>query len=80
VTDKLDRLAQLEELWDAAMAHPPADRTAFLRDACGDDDALRHELEAALVHVSRAEVFLEQPLATLAAQLLEPPTETVLTG
>ena len=80
MTDKLDRLARLEELWDAAMAHQPGDRAAFLRDACGDDDALRHDLEAALVHVSRAEEFLDQPLATVAAQLLEPPTETVLTG
>ena len=32
------------------------------------------------MNVSRAEVFLEQPLAALAAQAMEPSTDTVLTG
>ena len=62
------------------MERPPADRAAFLREACGDDDAIRLELEATLVNVSRAEVFLEQPLAALAAQVMEPSTDAVLTG
>ena len=66
MTDKVD-LRRLEDIWDAAMKRPPADRAAFLREACGDDDAIRLELEATLANVSRAEVFLEQPLGTLAA-------------
>ena len=80
MTDDVDRFRHLEDIWDAAMKRPPADRAAFLREACGDDDAIRLELEATLVNVSRAEVFLEQPLAALAAQAMEPSTDTVLTG
>ena len=80
MTDDVDRFRRLEDIWDAAMTRPPADRAAFLREACGDDDAIRLELEATLVNVSRAEMFLEQPLAALAAHAMEPSTDTVLTG
>ena len=80
MTDEVDRFRHLEDIWDAAMTRPPADRAAFLREACGDDDAIRLELEATLVNVSRAEMFLEQPLAALAAHAMEPSTDTVLTG
>ena len=80
MTDDVDRFRRLEDIWDAAMTRPPADRAAFLREACGDDDAIRLELEATLVNVSRAEMFLEQPLAALAARAMEPSTDTVLTG
>lgn len=76
----LDWFRRLEDIWDAAMERPPADRAAFLREACGNDEVMRPELEAALANVSRAEVFLEQPLAALAAQVMEPPTHSVLTG
>ena len=79
MTDE-SRFRRLEDIWDAAMKRPPADRAAFLREACGDDDAIRLELEATLVNVSRAEMFLEQPLAALAAHAMEPSTDTVLTG
>ncbi len=80
VADKLDWFRHLEDVWDAAMTRPPTDRAAFLREACGDDDATQLELEATLVNVSRAEVFLEQPLAAVAAHVMEPLTDTVLTG
>ena len=76
----LDWFRRLEDIWDAAIERPQAERAAFLRDACGDDDTIRHELEATLANVSRAEVFLEQPLAALAAQVMEHPTDAVLTG
>ena len=62
------------------MTRPPADRAAFLREACRDDDASQLELEVTLVDVSRAEDFLEQPLAAVAADVMEPSTDTVLTG
>ena len=62
------------------MKRPPADRAAFLREACGDDDAIRLELEATLANISRAEVFLEQPLGAVAAHALKPSTDTALTG
>jgi serine/threonine protein kinase len=80
VTDKVDWFRHLEDIWDAAMTRPPTDRAAFLREACGDDDATQLELETTLMNVSRAEVFLEQPIATVAAHVMEPSTDTMLTG
>ena len=41
---------------------------------------LRLELEATLANVSRAEVFLEQPLGALAAHVMGLSTDTALTG
>ncbi|AMY07770.1 Serine/threonine-protein kinase PrkC [Luteitalea pratensis] len=78
--DKVDWFRHFEDIWDAAMTRPPADRAAFLREACRDDDASQLELEVTLVDVSRAEEFLEQPLAAVVADVMEPPTDTVLTG
>jgi hypothetical protein len=80
VTDEDNRWRQIEEICDRALQRPSADRAAFVRDACGNDDALRHDVEAILAHASRAEVFLAQPVAAVAAQVMEPFTDAVLTG
>ena len=42
----MSRVERLKELFDAAVAQPPAARDAFLERACGTDAALRAELEA----------------------------------
>jgi eukaryotic-like serine/threonine-protein kinase len=80
VTDKVDRFRQIEEICQAALDRPAADREAFLREACGDDADVRHEIEVVLANIARAEMFLEQPVAAVAAQVLEPSTDAVLTG
>jgi tetratricopeptide (TPR) repeat protein len=43
-----EQFRRLEELYDAAMAMPAADRARFANEQCGGDDDLRRELLAAL--------------------------------
>lgn len=42
------RFERMEELYHAAREREPAERVAFLREACGDDEELRAEVEALL--------------------------------
>ena len=62
------RWNQIEELLQAALDRDPAERSAFLRQQCGGDDALQHELEALLANEAHG-AFLETP--ALAAISLE---------
>jgi Tol biopolymer transport system component len=54
---------RLSELYHAALERPPEARRAFVREACGDDDALCQELESLLGYVPAASAFLETPAA-----------------
>jgi Tol biopolymer transport system component len=69
VTDP-ERRQRIEELCDAALDRDPRERTAFVAAACGDDEALRREVEALLSHAGRAEGFLATPLGGMAALIL----------
>ena len=77
MTDKTDRFRQVEEICQTALDRPPADREAFLREACSDNEEVRQEVEAVLSNFCRAEVFLEQPVASVAAQVMETSTDAV---
>ena len=57
-----ERRRRIEELCDAALERDARERAAFVAAACGDDDALRREVEALLAHAPAAEAFLEAPL------------------
>jgi Tol biopolymer transport system component/tRNA A-37 threonylcarbamoyl transferase component Bud32 len=46
------------------------ERAAFVAAACGDDEALRREVEALLAHAPAAEGFLEATMGEVAAQVL----------
>jgi serine/threonine protein kinase len=54
-----DSWLRVKELFEAALARAPALRAAFLAEACGEDLALRHELESLLLSHEEAEGFLE---------------------
>jgi serine/threonine protein kinase len=43
-----EKWEQVKELLGSALERDPSDRSAFLRDACGSDEALRADLEALL--------------------------------
>ena len=55
------RANQISALHHRALAHAPADRARFLRDACGDDEALRQEVESLLRFESLPDGFLARP-------------------
>jgi hypothetical protein len=67
-----ERSHRISDLYDRALAHPPAERERFLHDACGDDDVLRREVESLLALESDSEKFLERPAAAI---LTEWPTD-----
>ena len=62
-----DRRRQIEEICDGALNQPAGERAAFLAAACGDDEALRHEVEALLRHAQTADDLFATPLAAVSA-------------
>ena len=50
-----------EELFERAIALPPADRTAWIAAACGPDVPLRRRLESLLRAHDEAQGFMESP-------------------
>jgi serine/threonine protein kinase len=53
-----DRWEHIFALFDAALARPEAERSAFLADQCGEDAHLRQEVESLLAAHGDAEGFL----------------------
>ena len=56
-----DRWRRIESLCHAALARLAGERAAFLTEACGDDAALRAEVESLLAGAASAQSFLETP-------------------
>ncbi len=65
-----DRWNTIERVFDAALDRPPEERASFLDSACGDDGALRNEVEALLAADANPPPFLEEDAAAAAAPLL----------
>src|SRR5262245_29833883 len=70
VSEPLDRL---ESLFTAALQKPPADRPAYLDQACAGDPGLRQRLEALLRAQRAAGSFLEPPAPSPAVTVDEQP-------
>jgi hypothetical protein len=62
-----ERRDRISSLHDAALACAPAERGAFLTEACEGDDDLRREVESLLAYESTAVRFLERPAADVMA-------------
>jgi eukaryotic-like serine/threonine-protein kinase len=58
-----ERWSAIDELFSRVLEVEPGERRAFLDDACGDDAALRVEVEELLAADERARTFLESPAA-----------------
>lgn len=59
---------RVEEVYHGALTRPPAERDAFLREACGGDEDLLQEVKSLLGHVREAKGFLEEPAAEAVTQ------------
>jgi serine/threonine protein kinase/tetratricopeptide (TPR) repeat protein len=54
-----ERWEQVKEILALALERSPADRVTFVREACGDDGALRDEVESLMAHSTDADSLLE---------------------
>jgi Tol biopolymer transport system component/tRNA A-37 threonylcarbamoyl transferase component Bud32 len=69
VTDP-ERRQHIEDLCDSALERKADERAAFVAAACGDDDALRRDVESLLAHAQSAEGFLATTVGELAARII----------
>jgi serine/threonine protein kinase/tetratricopeptide (TPR) repeat protein len=65
-----DRALRLEQLYHSALERDESERSAFLKSACGLDEALLHEVESLLAHDRQADSFIEEPALNVAARLV----------
>ena len=56
-----ERWTIVDRLFDAALEHEPHERAGFLEEACGNDHALRQEVESLLAHEREAAGFMSTP-------------------
>jgi len=65
-----ERWKHVDRLLEAALARPPGERDAFLRQTCDDDDELEREIRSLLAAREQAGSFLESPAIDVAARSL----------
>src|SRR5262245_36212852 len=63
----LNRWKQLDNLLQSVLERPPAERDAFLRQACAGNEPLERRLRAMLSAEPEAKLFLERPAIEMAA-------------
>ena len=66
----MERLRQVELLFHSASDRPPEDRAAFLEQACGNDLALRNEVEGLLAAYEKSGGILSDVLNTSSDNVL----------
>jgi eukaryotic-like serine/threonine-protein kinase len=65
-----DRWQRIKEIFHSAQERPPAERSDFLNEVCGDDTSIREEVEALLTADAGNENFLTSPAFEFAAGML----------
>jgi len=65
-----ERYRKVGKVFREAAEIPPDQRAAFLDAACGDDNALREDVESLLVHDSQGEGWIDGQALDVAAQAL----------
>lgn len=65
-----ERYQEVGQLYRAALEVEPERRAAFLAEACGDDEALRREVESLLSFATRSGGLMDQPALEVAAKAI----------
>lgn len=63
-----NRWGDISALFEAALEHSPETRLSWLEEACGDDTALRNEVERMLAAHDQSGGILDQPLSVRSAK------------
>jgi serine/threonine protein kinase/formylglycine-generating enzyme required for sulfatase activity len=66
----IERQERVKQLYCEALERDAAKRAAFLAEACGEDSAMRRELESLLGFETEAVGFIETPAVHIAAEML----------
>lgn len=74
------RWNKVNELFEAAVKLPAAERAKFIRDECREDEALRTDLSSLLAAHNEAESFLESPAVGEIAESLVDPSQELKPG
>ncbi|MFZ0064024.1 MAG: protein kinase [Pyrinomonadaceae bacterium] len=77
---KPERNRQIDGVFQTALARNPAERAAFLDEACADDPDLRREVEALIASDKQANGFIESPALELAPELVADDYATSVAG
>jgi eukaryotic-like serine/threonine-protein kinase len=77
---KPERWQQVENLFLSVLERQPAERTAFLDQACREDEELRREVETLLAYEEQARSFIESPAIDLAARALADDQNRITVG
>ena len=64
-----ERWQQIDAIFKAVLDRPPAERSAFLGEACAGDSMLRREVETLIHSDEQAATFIEAPLFDVAGLL-----------
>jgi serine/threonine protein kinase/tetratricopeptide (TPR) repeat protein len=64
-----ERWAQVRELFHGALERGESERYTYLEETCGEDEALRQEVESMLAFAKDTDDFIEVPAIELAAQM-----------
>src|SRR6478736_745537 len=67
---KPERWQQVNDLFQSTVERTPEERTAFLDEACHDDEGMRREVESLLTSYEQAENFIEVPAFEVAPELV----------
>jgi serine/threonine protein kinase/Tol biopolymer transport system component len=65
-----DRWQRVSQLYHAALARDTKERSTFLDEACGGDEALLREVESLLIHEDAAAPLIETPALKVAAKIM----------
>jgi serine/threonine protein kinase/Tfp pilus assembly protein PilF len=75
----MDRWTTIKRIHQSSLDRDPSERTAFVDESCGGDEALRREVHSLLTYGTDAESFLEQPAVDIAVMPFES-QQTTLVG
>src|SRR5438552_7829566 len=77
---KAERWKQVNDLFQSAVERAPAERAAFLDEACRGDESLRREVGSLLTSHERSENFIELPAFEVAPELVTSERTSTLVG
>ena len=75
-----DRWPRIKAIFNSAQDRPPAERSDFLNEVCGDDPSVREEVEALLTAAADNDDFLSSPAYEFVAGMLSDEPAEFLPG